>query len=282
MVALRRAVGQEPGARGAVGLGGELLGALERRRRRAEVDAVDVLRDVELERLPADRGADAEVGAVARLVAGDVEAGRAAEPVRDDRVEVRRRGLVGRGHNTRQHGTMRVVVVTREYVDVPVGERAMRTFVAAPAASGSASRHRLLHRHLPAHRPQPALGGAARGLRVRRRRARDLPPDRARRAPCSTSTTRARCAGRPTPTRRRSPDFDADVDAGARLAGGALPVGRRRRALHGRAHRVPGRRSTTACAARSAGTRPACTTASSARTRRTRWRARARSTASCC
>ena len=32
----------------------------------------------------------------------------------------------------RQHGTMRAVVITREYVDVPVGERAMRTFVAAP------------------------------------------------------------------------------------------------------------------------------------------------------
>ena len=31
---------------------------------------------------------------------------------------------------------MRPVVVTREYVDVPVGERAMRTFVAAPAAAG--------------------------------------------------------------------------------------------------------------------------------------------------
>ena len=29
------------------------------------------------------------------------------------------------------------MVLTREYVDVPVGELAMRTFVAAPAASGS-------------------------------------------------------------------------------------------------------------------------------------------------
>src|SRR5262245_27214532 len=28
------------------------------------------------------------------------------------------------------------VVITREYVDVPVGERAMRTFVAAPVAEG--------------------------------------------------------------------------------------------------------------------------------------------------
>jgi carboxymethylenebutenolidase len=32
---------------------------------------------------------------------------------------------------------MPAVVVTREYVDVPVGERAMRTFVAKPAAPGS-------------------------------------------------------------------------------------------------------------------------------------------------
>src|SRR4051812_15050857 len=32
---------------------------------------------------------------------------------------------------------MHGVVVTREYVDVEVGERAMRTFVAAPAAAGS-------------------------------------------------------------------------------------------------------------------------------------------------
>src|SRR3954452_19802496 len=31
---------------------------------------------------------------------------------------------------------MRVVVVTREYTDIPVGERAMRTFVTAPAAAG--------------------------------------------------------------------------------------------------------------------------------------------------
>src|SRR3954452_9777712 len=28
------------------------------------------------------------------------------------------------------------VVISREYIDVPVGERAMRTFVAAPAAPG--------------------------------------------------------------------------------------------------------------------------------------------------
>jgi carboxymethylenebutenolidase len=32
---------------------------------------------------------------------------------------------------------MRAVVVTREYVEIPVGERAMRTFVSAPGAPGS-------------------------------------------------------------------------------------------------------------------------------------------------
>ena len=106
VVALRRAVGQEPRARRAVGLGGEFLRALVGRRRRAEVHAVDVLRDVEPVRLPAEGGAHAEVGAVARLVAGHVEAGRAAEAVRDDGVEVGGGRLVGGGHGERQHGTM--------------------------------------------------------------------------------------------------------------------------------------------------------------------------------
>src|SRR5688500_20036383 len=32
---------------------------------------------------------------------------------------------------------MRAVVLTQEYVDVPVGKRAMRTFVAAPASTGT-------------------------------------------------------------------------------------------------------------------------------------------------
>src|SRR3954447_10762596 len=35
---------------------------------------------------------------------------------------------------------MLLVVITRESVDVPVGERAMRTFVAAPAAEGDLHR----------------------------------------------------------------------------------------------------------------------------------------------
>ena len=80
VVALRRAVGEEPRARGAVGLGRELLGALVRRRRGAEVDALDVLRDVERERAVADREAQPGVGARAALVAGDVEAAGPRKP----------------------------------------------------------------------------------------------------------------------------------------------------------------------------------------------------------
>jgi hypothetical protein len=97
VIALRRPL-VKPRARGAVGLRRELLGALERRRLGAEIDAVDVLWDVELERLPADRGAYADVGSLPGLVAGHVEAGGATESVGDDGVEVRRGGLVGRGH----------------------------------------------------------------------------------------------------------------------------------------------------------------------------------------
>ena len=66
VVALRGAVGEEPGLRGAVGGGGELLGAVVRRRLRPEVDALDVLRDVELQRGSADRVAQAGVGAARR------------------------------------------------------------------------------------------------------------------------------------------------------------------------------------------------------------------------
>ena len=78
----------------------------------------------------------------------------------------------------------------------------------------------------------------------------------------------------------------ADADATARprtstrtfgralVAGRALPLGRRGRALHRRAPRVPRGVRRARARARRAGTRPACTTASSARSRRTRWSAR--------
>ena len=96
MVALGRAVGQEPRSLRAIGLRGEQLGALVRRRRRARVDALDVLRDVEQQSVVADRRAQTGIRALSALVAGHVEAGRAAEAVRGDRLQIRRGRLRGR------------------------------------------------------------------------------------------------------------------------------------------------------------------------------------------
>src|SRR5690606_12250563 len=62
------------------------------------VDAADVLRDVERERVVAERVAQARVGARPALVAGDVEAAGAAEAVGDDGVEVRGGGLLAAAH----------------------------------------------------------------------------------------------------------------------------------------------------------------------------------------
>ena len=94
VVALRRAVGEEERPRGAERLRREPLRALVRRRRRPEVDPVDVLRHVGGERVDADRLAQARIGARPALVARHVEAGRAAEGIGDDRVEVGRGGLL--------------------------------------------------------------------------------------------------------------------------------------------------------------------------------------------
>ena len=197
MVALRRAVGQEPRARGAVASAASCsarwygVGAGRGRSRGCPAGC-------RARASPADRGAHPGVGAVAPLVAGHVEARGAAEAVGDDRVEVRRGGWSGEARPWSRAGSMRrmcAVVLTREYVDVPVGERAMRTFVAAPAAPGPVPGRRLLHRHLPAHRVHAALGGAARGLRLPRRRAGDLSPGRAGRARCSASTTTGKVRG---------------------------------------------------------------------------------------
>jgi hypothetical protein len=94
VVALGCAVGQEERARGPVRLGGELLGPLVGRRPRAEVDALDVLRDVQLQGVGPDRRAQAGVRPLAALVAGHVEARRPAEPVGDEGVEVRGGGLL--------------------------------------------------------------------------------------------------------------------------------------------------------------------------------------------
>ena len=59
VVALRRAVDEEPGAPGAPRLGGEVLRHLERRRVLAAVDAVGERRDVQRQRAVADRLAQA-------------------------------------------------------------------------------------------------------------------------------------------------------------------------------------------------------------------------------
>ena len=89
VVALARAVREEPGARGAVRLGGERLGPLVGGRGRPEVDPVDVGRHVDHQRRLAQRRAQAGVGARAALVPGHVEARRAAEGIAPDRIEVR-------------------------------------------------------------------------------------------------------------------------------------------------------------------------------------------------
>ena len=158
------------------------------------------------------------------------------------------------------------MVVTREYVEIPV-DGAADAHVRGRAARGrSASRRRLLHRHLPAHRAVAALGGAARRLRLRRRGARDLPPHRAGR---DRARVRRRGQGARTGRRRRDD-------------GGGLRRRRRRRARLARrstrtarsAPPVTAPAGTSRSAPRSAhrsappraGTRPGCTTASSART----------------
>ena len=140
VVALAGAVGEEPRARRAVRLGRELLGALERRRLRPEVDPVDVLRDVEHQRVLADRRAQPGVGARARLVAGHVEARGAAEAVGHHRVEVGRGRLVGGDDLPRPDGHRRVGVCR--------------------------------DRHRASPRPSPAAGGRRARSRRGRRRAR--------------------------------------------------------------------------------------------------------------
>ena len=133
-----------------------------------------------------------------------------------------------------------VMVLTREYVDIPVDGRAMRTFVAAPRGGRAAPRRRLLHRHLPAHRAVAALGGAARRLRLPRRGARDLPPDRAGR-----DRARVRRRGQGARPGRRRRDHGGRLRRRrrrrARLARRAGELDRRRGPLHRRPPRVPRR-----------------------------------------
>ncbi len=95
VVALGGAVGEEPGPPGAVEVGGEDLGLVERRReRRRDVDAAGVLGDVHQQRVVADVVAQRRVGAGPALVPGDAEAGRLAEAVGRERVEVGRGALL--------------------------------------------------------------------------------------------------------------------------------------------------------------------------------------------
>ncbi len=98
MVSLGRAVVQKPGSARAVGLGRQQLGPLVGGRRRTQVDALDVLGDVQQQGAVAQRSPQPGIGPLPALVARHVEAGRAAEAVRADRVEVRRRRLLGRWH----------------------------------------------------------------------------------------------------------------------------------------------------------------------------------------
>jgi hypothetical protein len=100
VVAAGAAVDQKPAAPGAPRVGGESLGACERRLFRvgADVNALDPGRQVERQHLLAERLAQRGVGTRPSLVAGDVEAAGVASGVRDHRVEVGRRVLVHAGH----------------------------------------------------------------------------------------------------------------------------------------------------------------------------------------
>jgi hypothetical protein len=59
---------------------------------------VDVLGDVDQQRVVADRVAQPGIGSLAALVPGNVEPPRPAKAVGDDCVEVRRAGLLVRSH----------------------------------------------------------------------------------------------------------------------------------------------------------------------------------------
>ena len=97
VVSLRRPVGEEPGPLCAVGLGGQALGLLERRRARAAVDSVHVGRHVEQEGVLTQRVQEARVRTRPALVAGHREAGRAPEAEADHRVQVGSGRLLGVG-----------------------------------------------------------------------------------------------------------------------------------------------------------------------------------------
>src|SRR5512133_506266 len=78
---------------GAPGLRGEALGALERRRRWADVDPLDAGRDVVEDGGFPEGGDQAAIGS-GPLVSRDMEPPRVASHVRDDRVEIGRFRLI--------------------------------------------------------------------------------------------------------------------------------------------------------------------------------------------
>ena len=174
------------------------------------------------------------------------------------------------------------MVVTREYVDIPVDGRAMRTFVAAPRAGGP---HPGVVFYTDIFQlTEPSLRWAVRlagyGYLVA------VPEIYHRIEPAGTVLEfddEGKVRGQGDADATTVADFDADVDAAlAWLGERSGGLGRRRGPLHRRPPRVPRRASARRCARPRAGTRPGCTTASSARTRTpARSPARARSRASC-
>jgi hypothetical protein len=88
VIALRRAVQQEPGAARAPGLRRQLLRLLPGRRLGTRVDALDQRRDVERERRVAERLAELGIGARPAFVPGDVEAPGPARGIGPQRIEI--------------------------------------------------------------------------------------------------------------------------------------------------------------------------------------------------
>jgi hypothetical protein len=78
---------------GAEGGRGKTLGPFVGGRGGSEIDSVNVLWHVGRQGVDADRLSKGRVSTGTSLVSGDVEPGRTAEGVTDDRVEVRRRSL---------------------------------------------------------------------------------------------------------------------------------------------------------------------------------------------
>ena len=170
------------------------------------------------------------------------------------------------------------VVLTREYVDIPVDGRAMRTFVAAPRDGGP---HPGVVFYTDIFQlTEPSLRWAVRlagyGFVVA------VPEIYHRIEPAGTVLEfddEGKVRGQGDADATTVADFDADVDAAlAWLAEHSSGLARRGRALHRRPPRVPRGAPARRCARPRAGTRPGCTTASSARTpTRARSRARRRS-----